>query len=215
MSGGGGHKVRMRVIEYHVQVDGQDVPEMFCLITDLLDCRAYPAAMLVAAYKWRCDGSETALREVKSAIPGAGPSTGPIFRSATPDLIRAEHAVWITVRELVRATARTAARAARPAVRDAAPGSPSVPARSPSPPPAAPPVTTTRDCTAAASLPPRIRGDARQSALRELSRRRVSIDRGRHRDHKTKGRQAFPAAGRSITTRTALASIAICGPLAD
>ena len=32
----------MRVIEYYVQVDGQDVPEMFCLVTDLHDWQALP-----------------------------------------------------------------------------------------------------------------------------------------------------------------------------
>ena len=56
------------------EVEGQQVPEMFCLITDLDDWQAYPAGMLAAAYKWRWDGSETALREAKSAIRGAGPS---------------------------------------------------------------------------------------------------------------------------------------------
>jgi hypothetical protein len=77
------------------------VPEMFCLVTDLHDWQQYPAAMLAAAYKWRWDGSETALREAKSAIRGAGPSTGPIFRSRTPDMICQEHAAWITATELV------------------------------------------------------------------------------------------------------------------
>ena len=50
---GGGQSVRMRVIEYHVTVEGQDVPEMFCLVTDLEDWRAHPAAVLAGAYKWR------------------------------------------------------------------------------------------------------------------------------------------------------------------
>ena len=31
--------VTMRVIEYWVHRGGQDVPEMFCLVTDLLDWR--------------------------------------------------------------------------------------------------------------------------------------------------------------------------------
>src|SRR5208282_5249728 len=57
--GGKDGKIRMRVIEYFVHVDGQDVPEMFCLATDLDDWHAYPAAVLAAAYKWRWDGSET------------------------------------------------------------------------------------------------------------------------------------------------------------
>jgi hypothetical protein len=34
---------------------------MFCLITDLHDHAAYPAAQLAAAYAWRWTGSETAL----------------------------------------------------------------------------------------------------------------------------------------------------------
>ena len=66
----------------------------------------------------------------------------------------------------------------------------------------------------AASLPGTIRHGSRQAALHDLGRRRVTVDRGRHRDHKTKARQAFPAAGRGITTRTAPACILVCGPLA-
>ena len=42
LTGGGGRWcLKVRVIEYHVTVDGQDVPEMFCLITDLHDYAAY------------------------------------------------------------------------------------------------------------------------------------------------------------------------------
>ena len=108
--GGNDGKIRMRVIEYGVHVDGQDVPEMFCLVTDLDDWEKHPAGVLAAAYKWRRDGPETALREARSLIRGAGPSTGPIFRSHRPDMIRQEHAAWITACELVRATARAAAR---------------------------------------------------------------------------------------------------------
>ena len=43
----------MRVIEYYVHVDGQDVPEMFCLVTELADWEEYPAATLAAAYPAR------------------------------------------------------------------------------------------------------------------------------------------------------------------
>src|ERR1035437_4575594 len=113
--GGNDRKIRMRVIEYDVHVGGQDGPEMFCLVTDLHDWEKHPACVLAAAYRWRWDGSETALREAKSLIRGAGPSTGPIFRSHRPDMIRQEHAAWITAAELVRATARAAARTAAPA----------------------------------------------------------------------------------------------------
>ncbi len=86
-----------------------------CSITDLLDHAVYPAGQLAAAYAWRWAGSETALKEAKSAITGAGPSTGPIFRSATPELIAQEHAAWICGTELIRALARAAARQAAPA----------------------------------------------------------------------------------------------------
>ena len=212
--GGRGGKIRMRVIEYYVHVDGQDVPEMFCLVTDLDDWRAYPAGMLAAAYKWRWDGSETALREAKSAIRGAGPSTGPIFRSHCPDMIRQEHAAWITAAELVRAVARAAARPAAPARKGRRAGQPVHPRRDllhRRPPrrhhrhpqrhrhrqPARPLTAATRD-----------------AVLHDLGRRRVTVDRDRHRDHKTKARQAFPAAGRGITTRKAPATITVCGPLA-
>jgi len=177
---GGGQTTRMRVIEYHVEVAGQDVPEMFCLVTDLDDWQAYPAGLLAAAYKWRWDGSETALREAKSAIRSAGPSTGPIFRSATPDMV----GQVVHPREISFTAARRAA------------------------------IATTRAGTATASLPAALATALHDAVLRDLGRRRVTVDRDRHRDHKTKARQAFPAAGRGITTRTAPARILVCGPLA-
>jgi hypothetical protein len=211
---GGGQVIRMRIIEYHVEVDGQDVPEMFCLATDLLDWQSYPAAVLAAAYRWRWDGSETALREDKSAIRGAGPSTGPIFRSFTPDLIRQEHAAWITACELTRAAARAAARSAAPAGKGRRAMQPVHPREISFTAARRAAITTTRNGAATASLPGQIRRAGRSTALHELGRRRVSIDRGRHRDHKTKARQAFPAAGRCITTRTAPARINVCSPIA-
>jgi len=57
----------------------------------------------------------TCLREGKSAISGAGPSTGPMLRSASPALIHQEHAAWVTAVELARAVARAAAAIATPA----------------------------------------------------------------------------------------------------
>ena len=73
---GDGVTVRVRVIEYFVDVEGQEVPEMFCLVTDLMDDEEYPAPELAALYKWRWDGSETALREAKAPLRGAGPARG-------------------------------------------------------------------------------------------------------------------------------------------
>ena len=54
---GDGVTVTVRVIEYYVHVEGQVVPEMFCLITNLTDIGEYPAIELAALYKWRWDGS--------------------------------------------------------------------------------------------------------------------------------------------------------------
>ena len=212
--GGKDQKIRMRVIEYYVHVDGQDVPEMFCLVTDLHDWQAHPASALAAAYKWRWDGSETALREAKSAIRGAGPSTGPIFRSHCPDMIRQEHAAWITGTELVRATARQAARLAIPARKGRRTGQPVHPREISFTAARRAAITSIRTGTATASLPAAITAAGRQATLRDLGRRRVTIDRDRHRDHKTKARQAFPAAGRGTATRKATATITLCGPIA-
>src|ERR1035437_3821271 len=60
--GGNDRKIRMRVIEHDVHVGGQDVPEMFCLVTDLDDWEKHPACVLAAAYRRRWDGSATAPR---------------------------------------------------------------------------------------------------------------------------------------------------------
>jgi hypothetical protein len=195
-------------------VEGQEVPEMFCLVTDLEDWQAYPAATLAAAYKWRWDGSETAVREAKSAIRGAGPSTGPIFRSRTPDMIAQEHAAWITAVELVRAVARQAARHAAPARKGRRAGQPVQPREISFTAARRAAITTARAGTATASLPAAITAARYHDPLRDPGRRRFTIDRDRHRARKTKARQAFPAAGREITTRKAAATITVCGPLA-
>src|SRR6267142_1290710 len=70
---GDGVTVAVRVIEYWVTVEGQEVPEMFCLVTDLLDWEDYPGPELAALYKWRWNGSETALREAKAPLRGGRP----------------------------------------------------------------------------------------------------------------------------------------------
>jgi len=110
----------------------------FCLITDLIDHTTHPARLLAAAYRWRWDGSETALREAKSTIHDAGPGTGAILRSHAPDLIRQEHAAWIVATELVHATTRSAAAIAAPFSKAPAPDRPWRPDTCRSPPPVAP-----------------------------------------------------------------------------
>ncbi len=62
---GDGVTVAVRVIEYFADVEGQEVPEMFCLVTDLMDYEEYPAPELAALYKWRWDGSDCATRRCR------------------------------------------------------------------------------------------------------------------------------------------------------
>ena len=121
---GDGVTVTVRVIEYDVTVEGQQVPEMFCLVTDLLDWREYPALALAGLYKRRWQGSETALRESKASLDGAGPGTGPMLRSGSPDLVRQELAAWAAATEMTRGVARDAALAAIPAKKGRRAGQP-------------------------------------------------------------------------------------------
>jgi hypothetical protein len=215
LTGGGGRWcLKVRVVEYDVDVDGQDTGEMFCLITDLLSHVSYPAGQLAAAYAWRWAGSETALKEAKSAITSAGPSTGPIFRSASPALIAAEHAAWICGTELCRALARAAARQARPARKGRRAGQRVQPREISFTAARRAALASTRSGAATASLPAAMTATFHRDTLRVLGKRRIVIDRHRHRDRKTKTRQAFPAAGRAITTRTTIAHISVCTPAA-
>ena len=211
---GGGTSLTMRVIEYHVLLDGATTPELFCLVTDLLDHHTHPAHQLAGAYRWRWDGSETALREAKSAIHDAGPGTGAILRSAGPELIRQEHAAWIVGTELVRAATRSAAAIAAPFRKGPRTGQ-AVAARHLSFTTARRTlIGTVRAGTATASLPAPARAAAHHHALAVIATARVTTDRHRHRDHKVKSRQPFPHAPRGITTRTAPAHVHVCGTTA-
>ena len=211
---GGGTTLTMRVIEYHIDIDGQTTPELFCLVTDLLDHRTHPAHQLAEAYRWRWDGSETALREAKSAIHDAGPAVGAILRSATPELIRQEHAAWTTATELVHAATRSAAALAQPFRKGPRTGQ-SVAARHLSFTTARRTlIATVRTGAATASLPAPARAAAHHTALAVIATARVTTDRHRHRDHKLKTRRAFPHAPHDITTRTAPAHVHVCGTAA-
>jgi hypothetical protein len=112
---GDGVTMTVRVIEYYVHVAGQKVPEMFCLVTGLLDWEEYPGPELAALYRWRWDGSETALREAKAPLHGAGPGTGAMLRSGSPELVAQEIAAWTCATEMTRGVTRDAALAAAPA----------------------------------------------------------------------------------------------------
>jgi hypothetical protein len=211
---GGGTSLTMRVVEYYVSVDGQTTPELFCLITDLLDHHAHPAHRLAEAYRWRWDGSETALREAKSAIHDAGPGTGASLRSHSPQLIRQEHAAWTVATELVHAATRSATAIAAPVRKGPRTGQ-AVAARHLSFTTARRTlIATVRAGAATASLPAPTRAAAHHTALAVIATARVTTDRHRHRDHKIKSRQPFSCAPRGITTRTAPAEVHVCGTTA-
>jgi len=211
---GGGITLTVRVIEYTVAVAGRDAPELFCLISDLEDHDAYPAGVLAAAYHWRWIGSETSLKEAKSAISGAGPSTGAMLRSQSPAMVAQEHAAWVISTGLARATARAAAATAVPAGKGKRAGQPVHPREISFTAARRAIITTTRAGAATASLPAPALTASRDRVLAGLARRRVDVDRHRHRDRKTKARLGFPPGGPRIPAQTAAAQISICQPIA-
>jgi hypothetical protein len=211
---GDGVTVTVRVIEYDVEVEGQDVPETFCLITDLLDWHAHPARDLAALYRWRWDGSETGLRENKSCITGSGPGTGPMLRSGNPDLAYQELAALVTAAELVRALARDAAGYARPAARGKRAGQPVQPREISFTAARRAAIASVRTGACTASLPAAMTSAACRDVTAAVSRCRITVDRDRHRDRKTKSACGFPAAPRHITTRIAPATVTVCGTAA-
>ncbi len=196
---GDGVTVTVRVIEYDVTVEGQDVPEMFCLVTDLMDIEEHPALELAGLYKWRWDGSETALREAKASLRGAGPSAGPMLRPGSPALVRQELAAWAAATEMTRGVARAAALAAAPAEKGRRAGKP-VQAREIS-------HARARRAVIAAIRAGRT---SCTGMTRELARYRTVIDRNRHRARKAKCASTFPRAGHTETaTRIAPAVITL------
>ena len=194
---GDGITITVRVIEYFVDVEGQDVPEMFCLVTDLMDWEDHPAPELAALYKWRWDGSETALREAKAGLRGAGPGTGPMLRSGSPDLVRQELAAWAAATGMTRGVIRDAALASVPAGKGRRAGLEVRP----------------RDLSFARAVRAvlsaiRLGNHCYQAVTSEIGKYRAVVDRGRHRDRKSKSPSSFPHAGAKDTvTRIAPAVI--------
>jgi len=194
---GDGVTVRVRVIEYFIDVEGQQVPEMFCLVTDLMDYEEYPAPELAALYKWRWDGSETALREAKAPLRGAGPGTGPMLRSGSPDLARQELAAWAAAVEMTRGVARDAAFAAAPARKGRRAGL----------------AVRPRDLSCARAVRAvlaaiRLGRDCYQAVTSEIGKHRNIVDRDRHRPRKSKSPSSFAhATARDTATRIAPAVI--------
>ena len=194
---GDGVTVAVRVIEYYADVGGQDVPEMFCLVTDLTDIAEYPAPELAALYKWRWDGSETALREAKASLRGAGPGTGPMLRSGTPDLVRQELAAWAAGTEMTRGVARDAALAAAPARKGRRAGQPVRPRD----------ISHARTRRAVITA---IRAGTTcyETLTRAIAKYRTVVDRNRHRARKSKSPSSFGhATAKDTPTRIAPAII--------
>jgi hypothetical protein len=196
---GDGVTIAVRVIEYDVHVEGQEVPEMFCLVTDLLDDEEYPALELAGLYKWRWDGSETGLREAKAPLHGAGPGTGAMLRSGSPALIAQEIAAWAAGTEMTRGVTRDAAHAAAPAKKGRRAGQP-VRSRDLS-------LTRARRLILAAIRS----GQASCKALAsQIARYRTVTGRDRHRPRKSKSPSTFPhASPKDTVTRTAPAVITL------
>jgi hypothetical protein len=194
---GDGITVAVRVVEYYADVEGQDVPEMFCLVTDLMDITEHPGPQLARLYRWRWDGSETALREAKASLDGAGPGTGPMLRSGSPPLVRQELAAWAAAVEMTRGVARDAALAAAPARKGRRAGQPVRP----------------RDISCARArraILAAIRAGTAcyESLTREIAKYRTIVDRNRHRARKSKSPSSFGhATAKDTITRTAPAVI--------
>ena len=74
-------------------------------------------------------------------------------------------------------------------------------------------IASVRSGAATASLPAALTAANRGAILAGLARRRVQVDRHRHRDRKTKARLGFPSGGPRLATRTAPAEITVCQPL--
>jgi hypothetical protein len=194
---GDGVTVPVRVTEYDVTVEGQEVPEMFCLVTDLMDWEDYPAPELAALYKWRWDGSETALREAKAPLRGAGPGTGPMLRSGSPDLVAQEIAAWAAATGMTRGVIRDAALSAQPARKGRRAGLEVRP----------------RDLSFARALRAvlsaiRLGHACYQAVTSKIGKYRNVTGRDRHRARKSKSPSSFPHAGAKDTvTRIAPAII--------
>ena len=124
-----------------------------------------------------------------------------------------EHAAWVTAVELARATARAAAAVAIPARRGRRAGQPVHPRQISFTAARRAVIASVRSGAATASLPAALTAANQDAILAGLARRRVQVDRHRHRDRKTKARPGFPPGGPRLATRTAPAEISVCQPL--
>ena len=173
--------------------------------------RHLPGGCAGQHYHWRWIGSETCLKEAKSAISGAGPSTGPMLRSQSPALIAQEHAAWVISVELARAAARAAAAVALPARKGKRAGQ-TVHPREISFTAARRAVITSRPDRRGHRQPAR-QGDRRElfaailAGLARPPRRRRPLQAPRTQDQ---GPARLPAGGPRLPTTAAAARISVC-----
>ena len=106
-----------------------------------------------------------------------------MLRSASPALVAQEHAAWVIAVELARATARTAAGVAVPARKGPRAGQPVHPREISFTAVRRAVITSVRSGAATASLPAALTRANRDDTLAALARRRVQVDRTRHRSH--------------------------------
>jgi len=135
-------------------------------------------------------------------------------RSRSPALIAQEHAAWVLSAELARAVARDAAAVAAPARKGRRAGLPVHPREISFAAARRAIIASTWSGAATASLPPGLITANRARVLDRLARCRITIDRNRHRDRKTKARAGFPHGGPGIPTLTAPAQVSVCGTAA-
>jgi hypothetical protein len=162
-----------------------------------MDWQDYPAPELAALYRWRWDGPETALREARAPLRGAGPGTGPMLRSGTPDLVRQELAAWAAGTAMTRGVVLGAALAAAPARTGRRAGL----------------TVRPRDLSCARAVRTvlsaiRLGHGCYQAVTSEIGRYRAVVDRDRHRARKSKSPSHFPhASAKDTVTRIAPAVI--------
>src|SRR6266404_2890296 len=142
----------------------------------------------------RCSAwSQTALREAKAPLRGAGPGTGPMLRSGSPGLVRQELAAWAAGTGMARSVVLDAALDAAPARKGRRAGLAVRPRD----------LSFTRALRAVLSAI-RLGHDCYQAVTSEIGRYRNTVDRDRHRARKSKSPSSFAhATAKDTVTRIA------------
>ena len=96
-----GPPIRVRIIEYTVwttSADGEQMSELFCLATTLLDPDTAPSRELAELYPQRWQ-AETGIGEIKT-IQRGGPEV--VLRSKTPEMVDQEFWAMLCVYQAIR-----------------------------------------------------------------------------------------------------------------